>query len=221
MQEIILIGDKRVREVPVKECGELLVDLLTYNPELAFDLTRICVHNNTRNVSYVRETVAQMLMKVQCNLPRNIRLLIKEGHRPVALQEQYWNNYYNKILTRHSEWNEGQVYDECSKFVAPLEVAPHTTGGAVDLTLIDENGNWLDMGTQFNASPLDTNKATYTQAPNINSTAKENRKTLIDAMNTVGFINYPTEWWHWSYGDKYWGLHNNKAAIYSGIDLSD
>lgn len=23
-------------------------------------------------------------------------------------------------------------------------------------------------------------------------------------MTTAGFISYPTEWWHYSYGDRYW-----------------
>lgn len=30
------------------------------------------------------------------------------------------------------------LYEEVCKYVAPVESAPHPTGGAVDLTLIDE-----------------------------------------------------------------------------------
>ena len=25
-------------------------------------------------------------------------------------------------------------------------------------------------------------------------------------VNAAGLVNYPTEWWHWSYGDRYWAL---------------
>jgi D-alanyl-D-alanine dipeptidase len=25
-------------------------------------------------------------------------------------------------------------------------------------------------------------------------------------LTAVGMVNYPTEWWHWSYGDRYWAL---------------
>jgi D-alanyl-D-alanine dipeptidase len=29
---------------------------------------------------------------------------------------------------------------------------------------------------------------------------------LGDALSGAGLVNYPTEWWHWSYGDRYWAL---------------
>jgi D-alanyl-D-alanine dipeptidase len=25
-------------------------------------------------------------------------------------------------------------------------------------------------------------------------------------------VNYPTEWWHWSYGDRYWALMTGAPA---------
>ena len=37
-------------------------------------------------------------------------------------------------------------------------------------------------------------------------------------MKKAGFVNYPPEWWHWSYGDRYWAAAlNKKFAIYKGI----
>ncbi|WP_281286552.1 M15 family metallopeptidase [Herbidospora galbida] len=27
---------------------------------------------------------------------------------------------------------------------------------------------------------------------------------LGTALTEAGLVNYPTEWWHWSYGDRYW-----------------
>ena len=36
-----------------------------------------------------------------------------------------------------------------------------------------------------------------------------------------GFVNYPTEWWHWSYGDRYWALTTGAAAaLYGPVELS-
>jgi len=26
------------------------------------------------------------------------------------------------------------------------------------------------------------------------------------ALSGAGLVNYPTEWWHWSFGDRYWAL---------------
>ena len=33
--------------------------------------------------------------------------------------------------------------------------------------------------------------------------ARRHRDILGTAMDAAGFINYPAEWWHWSYGDRY------------------
>jgi D-alanyl-D-alanine dipeptidase len=78
------------------------------------------------------------------------------------------------------------------------------------------------MGTEFNAEPVVTNYATYFNAENISTEAKKNRIFLKDALERVGLVNYYTEWWHWSYGDKYWAycLKNN-YAIYGPIDDVD
>ena len=34
----------------------------------------------------------------------------------------------------------------------------------------------------------------------------------------AGLVNYPTEWWHWSYGDRYWALMTGAtAAVYGPV----
>jgi hypothetical protein len=44
------------------------------------------------------------------------------------------------------------------------------------------------------------------------------RIILCTALDAAGFINYPAEWWHWSYGDRYWAFQGSKpAAIYGTV----
>ncbi len=38
----------------------------------------------------------------------------------------------------------------------------------------------------------------------ISTDARANRGLLATALTAAGLVNYPTEWWHWSYGDRYW-----------------
>jgi D-alanyl-D-alanine dipeptidase len=33
-------------------------------------------------------------------------------------------------------------------------------------------------------------------------------------MCGAGFVNYPPEWWHWSYGDKYWAFISGRPVSY-------
>jgi D-alanyl-D-alanine dipeptidase len=41
-------------------------------------------------------------------------------------------------------------------------------------------------------------------------------------MRVAGLINYPTEWWHWSFGDRYWALLTAAPhALYGPIDREE
>ena len=45
-----------------------------------------------------------------------------------------------------------------------------------------------------------------------------NRALLIELMSAAGFVNYGTEWWHWSYGDRYWAYNRGEpAARYASV----
>jgi D-alanyl-D-alanine dipeptidase len=72
--------------------------------------------------------------------------------------------------------------------------------------LCTEDGQELDLGTRVNADPEESNGACYTDHPSVSEDARRNRAVLAAALSTAGFINYPAEWWHWSYGDRYWAM---------------
>jgi zinc D-Ala-D-Ala dipeptidase len=216
--EIILIGDPRIKQIEVIESEDPFVDFLIQFPELIFDNERLHVQKKSQSISWGRKMVGEKLVKAQSKLPGDLRFLIKECYRPLWIQREFFEGYSEYLRKKFPNWDEARVYNECSKLNAPVEVAPHSTGGAIDLTLIDANGDWLEMGTEFNADPMDTEYATFTNAKNISKIAIENRKILSTVMQDVGFVNYPTEWWHWSYGDKYWAYSNKTNAIFSSLE---
>ncbi len=220
MSSIILIGDQRVKDIPVKDNKEPMVDFFKEFNKLRFDLKRLNVQKQSPSITWGRKEVGRRLLEAEPNLPTGIRFLMKECYRPMVVQKANWDHYFGFLKNKYPEWTEVQLCEECSKFNAPLDVAPHTTGGAFDLTLMDKNGEVLDMGTEVNASPLKSEYATYTSAKNISKWAKKNRALLSEVLTGAGFVNYPTEWWHWSYGDKYWALQTQApAAIYGAVDI--
>ncbi|GIH16232.1 M15 family metallopeptidase [Rugosimonospora africana] len=85
---------------------------------------------------------------------------------------------------------------------------PHHTGGAVDVTLCTGDGTELDLGSRVLDGPEASANACYTAARNISIAALRNRANLWTVLRREGLTNYPTEWWHWSYGDRYWALNN-------------
>jgi D-alanyl-D-alanine dipeptidase len=98
-------------------------------------------------------------------------------------------------------------------------IPPHSTGGAVDIELIDKDSNLIDFGMAIK----DWNKVDpdicQTYSPKISTQAAQNRKMLLDVMYEQEFVNYPYEWWHFSYGDRLWAyLMDKREAFYGGIE---
>jgi D-alanyl-D-alanine dipeptidase len=212
--EVILISDTRILEVAIEENGESLVDLRSY-PEILIDNRK---SEDSQSFYLARRSIAERLRAATKNLPKGIRFLVIEAHRPLELQKQYFGQYSEELKTDHPNWDEKRIFDEASKYIAPPEIVPpHSTGGAIDLTLTDKDGKELDMGTLVNGDPEKTVNTCFTNAENISDIAKRNRKILITALSEAGFVNYPTEWWHWSYGDRYWGYHTNQNALFGSV----
>ncbi|MFD3933175.1 M15 family metallopeptidase [Streptomyces sp. NPDC058614] len=90
--------------------------------------------------------------------------------------------------------------------MSPVEAAPRCAGVALDLTLVDADGVELGMGGAVNGRRCGDEKSCPLDAPGLSAQARHNRDLLVRAMRAAGFVNYPTEWWHWSYGDRYWAF---------------
>jgi zinc D-Ala-D-Ala dipeptidase len=84
----------------------------------------------------------------------------------------------------------------------PWKGSQHTRGLAVDLTIVDKNGNELDMGTPFDTFSEKAH-STYQDLP---KSVLENRKLLRGVLEDVGFKGIRTEWWHFSYQNAKYGL---------------
>lgn len=201
---LILLSDPRVGAIPVLECGEPLVAL---GPELGPARAR------------VRAELAVRLQQASGLLPAGIRLRVVEGHRSEADQRRIITRYSEEVAAAHPGIGAADLAVLTSRFVAPIEVAPHVAGAAVDLTLVDATGVELDLGTPIDATPEESADACYFASPDISATARTNRDLLAAALAGVGLVNYPTEWWHWSYGDRYWALVTGApAARYGPVD---
>jgi D-alanyl-D-alanine dipeptidase len=206
----ILVDDPRVLAVPIQECGEPLVDLRGYSLLATTDYPKAQSQAKTR--LHCREGVAQRLLLADARLPEGVRLLIVECHRPLELQDAYWETQLKTLRERHPDWSEDKLSTENAKFVAPPEIVPpHSTGGAADLVLVDADGKELDMGSSLNEKgPL-----MRTDARGLPEEAKRIRSVLLEVMESAGFVNYGHEWWHFSYGDRYWAYTKGEpAAIY-------
>ncbi len=207
---MILLSDPQVQQIPVLDCAEPLAEVKSV-PALVLDTRE---QDAVGAYGRLRTGVLERLQAASRHLPDGISLLIIEGHRTTAEQARRFSRYENRLRSSGIT-DPAELRRKTSAFVSPVEVAPHCAGAAVDLTLIDAHGVELDMGGPVNGHRTGNEHTCPLDAPGLSVSARANRDLLATAMTAAGFINYPTEWWHWSFGDRYWALLTGASvAIY-------
>lgn len=205
-----------LRRIPIRECGEPLVNFLDYGGRLFLDEPRWNYHRET----LLRESVAKKLAEASQHLPRGYSFAIIEGWRPRHIQRRMYLSALQRWREMHPEWSEVHLRRVVNRFSAPPDhpkvPPPHLTGGAIDIMLADRKGRRLDHHAPY--PPRDP-RSYQTDAPGLSAEAKRVRTLLKETLASVGITNYPSEFWHYSYGDQGWAYRGRKEfAIYGAIE---
>lgn len=166
-------------------------------------------------IPYLRETVAEMLERAARNLPEGFRLGVVECWRPIFRQQRIYDWHWEAAREAFPHRDHAALRRTVNRFVAPVDQkAPpgHCTGAAVDVHLLDAEGNDVDV-----SSPFDRFKASATYSLGLEPHALRNRMTLVGAMLDVGFSNCRDEWWHYSWGDAGWAVRTGEATCCYGL----
>lgn len=112
------------------------------------------------------------------------RIKIWDAYRPLSVQRILWQAFPDGRYVSNPD---------------PLPPAGgwkarHYNGMAVDLTLVDADGDELLMPTGFD----DFNEKAAIDYPEMTAEARQNVQYLMEVMESVGFKNTPTEWWHFN-----------------------
>jgi len=206
-------SEEAVDAVGAGECGEPLValppglgrrhcyrelDLPTAPPEMR-----------------LRRGVVERLLQAQEALPQGYSLVVLDGWRTPRFQGDLLAYYREQT----GEALDGYVSDPASR----TRMAPHTTGGAVDLTLAHE-GVALALGTDFDsfddAAHLLALESVGDDAEPRHRVARDLRRLLGHVLTGAGLAPYPLEWWHWSYGEQRWAAqHRMGRTIYAPVEV--
>lgn len=185
-----------------------------------------CYQEKCNMLSYgdripVRETVYNKLKSVGQKIKSindNYKLVIVYGFRALEIQTQYFNEIMKSI--KGSFKKEIEIYEYVHERVAVPYVAGHPTGGAVDVTIFNNDTNkFLDFGSQV----LDWNdERRYYISEKIYEDASVNRNLLRKLMMAEEFAPFDGEWWHFSYGDKEWAFYYKyKEALYNQVTANE
>ena len=133
---------------------------------------------------FLRPKVAQKILEAHLMLQEGgLGLKMLDCFRPRPIQQKLWDKFKNPLY----------VTD-------PAKGSMHNRGAAVDLTIVDAEGNQLDMGTPFDFFGIEAHHA-YT---NLSKEVLANRKLLLETMQAVELHPITTEWWHYSFrGERY------------------
>ncbi|MCE4944129.1 dipeptidase [Streptomyces albulus] len=210
---MIVLSDPRVADVPVRDCGEPLAEVA--------ELPRVTLDPGERDpdgaYGRARAGVCARLRTAVAGLPAGWGFLVVEGHRSSAEQARRFARYQDSLRAA-GHTDPAELHRRTAAFVAPVEVAPHCAGAALDLTLVDDRGRALDMGGAVNGHRTGDEERCPFDAPGLPARARHHRALLGRALGGAGFVNYPSEWWHWSYGDRYWALLTGaRCAVYGPV----
>lgn len=140
--------------------------------------------------------VAEALRKVDDAVRPAYRLRVFDCYRP----ERAVAHFMRWAKDAGDQRSKTQHYPALEKsalvpgYIA--EKSGHSRGATVDLTLMRCDGKCepLDMGTPFDFF----DPRAHTDSPAVTAAQRANRHRLRDAMQAVGFANYPMEWWHYT-----------------------
>jgi D-alanyl-D-alanine dipeptidase len=111
----------------------------------------------------------------------------------LAARQGWKLKIFDAFRPREAQWVLWNHTPDPDFLADPRRGSPHSRGVAVDLTLVDETGRELDMGTGFDAfTPL-----SHHGNPGIGTEAERNRLLLMGLMTTAGWDFYRNEWWHY------------------------
>ena len=163
----------------------------------------------------VRKAVAEKLEKASQYLPEGYQFKIYETYRSFEKQKNFWNEALENIQKANPNMTLEETEEIANKGIAnPYKIGSgHQTGGAVDITLVYQ-GYEVDMGTAY----LDTQHPnTKTNSTDITAEQKANRLLLKSVLEKVGLVNYPLEWWHFSYGEQEWAVLTKHKSTLFGV----
>ena len=142
--------------------------------------------------AYLQPDVAKLLVRAQKFLKSiypEFSLIVYDAARPRSIQQKMWDAV-------------DAPFQEKIRFLAnPANGSIHNFGAAVDVSIVDANGNPLDMGTGFDhmgelAYP--SLEEVMLEQGKLKLVHIENRRLLRSVMRHAGFWGIQSEWWHFN-----------------------
>lgn len=206
--------------VPIQDCGEPLVPipLDQFVVEIPPPYVKLGADYDGKSPYYLRQGVLTALIKARDILNQlhpQWQIKVFDAYRPVCVQQFMVDYTFAQVLkTRGLSQNQlspaqkEEIWQEVYQIWAipsdnPATPPPHSTGSAIDLTLIDATGKVVDMGGEIDELSERSQPDYYANRLKPQEQAyHRNRELLNQIMTQAGFCRHRGEWWHFSLGDQ-------------------
>lgn len=161
-----------------------LVDVRQYAPDIQIDQLFATKRNFTginlygRSICMLQEDTLKKLIKAQ-------EIFRKDGYC-IKLFDAYRPYSVTQAL---SAYNSNPIY-----LADPATGSHHNRGVAVDITLVDLDGNELEMPSHIHT----LNETSSRNNPDITEAARRNLDYMSAVMVSCGFRIFQHEWWHFT-----------------------
>lgn len=196
--------EKEKPPLPAKSCMAHYLDSLGFiniaeaDSTIAIELMYSRTDNFTGQLlykdlreAYLHPEAMESLIKAQQFLKElhpAYTLIVYDAARPMSIQQTMWN-----IVKGTAQY----IYVSNPAHGGGL----HNYGLAVDLSILDEKGNPLSMGTPvdyFGKEAHITHEEQLVKSGKITVQERNNRLLLRQVMKKAGFRPLPSEWWHFN-----------------------
>ncbi|MDA0632751.1 hypothetical protein OUY22_04925 [Nonomuraea sp. MCN248] len=149
---------------------------------------------------FLRRRVLAALRSASAALPDGVDLLVWDGLRTLETQAEIVESFRRTLPDPGDDATVERYLAlppaDREEFTA--SPPPHTTGGAVDVTLCDPSGRELDLGAEFDEF---NERSWLTHYENDSrSEYRRLRRMLYWTMLGAGFAPYSWEFWHYELG---------------------
>jgi len=213
---------KPYQQIAILECGEPLVPIPWERFAVASPhaYEKLGAPYGERSPYYLRQGVLTCLLEAQDQLQQRFsgwRIQIFDAYRPVEVQQFMVDYTFTELVlaqglsVRELSDAQGQaIWEQVYQFWAPPSLnpatpPPHSTGAAVDVTLVDAAGRVINMGSAIDEISPVSHPNYFAESPDpVKQQYHAHRQLLADVMNACGFRRHLNEWWHFSLGDQMW-----------------
>jgi len=167
-----------------KSNDSTFVNLKEYSNDFVLDMKYATTDNFLKakvyecDECYLRlKTVKSLVEANKKFIRKGYRIKIFDCYRPLEVQKKMWS-----------------IVPDANYVANPARGSIHNRGGAVDITLVDEQGKELDMGTSFDFFGPESAH----DYQGFSEEILKNRKFLKKIMLCYDFESFDSEWWHYN-----------------------